>query len=157
MNDAVLESHEGFRRGNEAEADSSDEEVESYGVALNQHLLEATAARERGANVPLDEDWEQWLKEAVEHGGYTDMINAIRAGQPLEFSFNNMPSSSLSTSSGARTVPGNQEVHHPSISRQTVPSLSTNLYLPQSNFVSSMAATNSTVRPSSNSTTRTAG
>jgi hypothetical protein len=37
------------------EAESSDEEMESYGLQLNQRLLYATAARERGANVPMDE------------------------------------------------------------------------------------------------------
>ncbi len=65
--------------------DSSDEEMESCGVELNHRLLAATAARERGANVPLDEDWEQWLKEAGERGSYTDVLNAIRRGQPLNF------------------------------------------------------------------------
>ncbi|KAL4942429.1 hypothetical protein BDV06DRAFT_211857 [Aspergillus oleicola] len=65
--------------------DSSDEEMESCGVELNHRLLAATAARERGANVPLDEDWEQWLKDAGERGSYTDVLNAIRRGQPLNF------------------------------------------------------------------------
>jgi hypothetical protein len=36
-------------------------------------------------DVPLDEDWEQWLKEAGERGGYGDMVHAIRANQPLSF------------------------------------------------------------------------
>ncbi|GFF29697.1 hypothetical protein IFM61606_04415 [Aspergillus udagawae] len=67
------------------EEDSSDEEMESCGVELNHRLLAATAAREQGANVPLDEDWEQWLKEASERGSYADLINAIRTGQPLNF------------------------------------------------------------------------
>lgn len=65
--------------------DSSDEEMESCGVELNHRLLAATAAREQGANVPLDEDWELWLKEAGERGSYADLINAIRTGQPLNF------------------------------------------------------------------------
>ncbi|EAW08276.1 uncharacterized protein ACLA_030090 [Aspergillus clavatus NRRL 1] len=67
------------------EEDSSDEEMESCGVELNHRLLAATAAREQGANVPLDEDWEQWLKEVGERGSYADLINAIRTGQPLNF------------------------------------------------------------------------
>ncbi|QKX53419.1 uncharacterized protein TRUGW13939_00498 [Talaromyces rugulosus] len=67
----------------EEEEESSDEEMESYGLQLNQRLLYATAARERGANVPMDEDWEQWLKEAVERGNYSDMLDAIRTGQPV--------------------------------------------------------------------------
>ncbi|KAL2868837.1 nitrogen permease regulating protein NPR2 [Aspergillus lucknowensis] len=65
--------------------DSSDDDMESCGVELNHRLLAATAAREQGANVPLDEDWEQWLKEAGERGSYTDVLNAIRSGQPLNF------------------------------------------------------------------------
>lgn len=65
--------------------DSSEDEMESCGVELNHRLLAATAARERGANVPLDEDWEQWLKEARERGSYAGVLDAIRRGQPLEF------------------------------------------------------------------------
>lgn len=65
--------------------DSSDDEMESCGVELNHRLIAATAAREQGADVPLDEDWEQWLKEAGERGTYTNMIHAIRANQPLRF------------------------------------------------------------------------
>lgn len=65
------------------EEESSDEEMESCGVELNHRLLAASAAREQGANVPLDEDWEQWLKEAGERGSYTDVLRAIRTGQPL--------------------------------------------------------------------------
>ncbi|KAF3399155.1 hypothetical protein DPV78_006761 [Talaromyces pinophilus] len=67
----------------EDEGDFSDEEVESYGVRLNQRLIYATAARERGHNIPLDEEWEQWLKEARERGSY-DMVDVVRTGQPLE-------------------------------------------------------------------------
>ena len=66
-----------------SEDDSSDEEMESCGVELNHRLMAATAAREQGVDVPLDEDWEQWLKEAGERGSYTNMIHAIRADQPL--------------------------------------------------------------------------
>ncbi|KAE8163432.1 NPR2-domain-containing protein [Aspergillus tamarii] len=81
------------------EEESSDEEMESCGVELNHRLLAASAARERGANVPLDEDWEQWLKEAGERGSYADVINAIRRGQPLDFLYD-MPY--LSSRTGAR-------------------------------------------------------
>lgn len=76
--------------------ESSDEEMESCGVELNHRLLAATAARERGANVPLDADWEQWLKEAGERGSYTDVLNAIRRGQPLNFLYD-VPTSMPST------------------------------------------------------------
>ncbi|KAL1971856.1 hypothetical protein VTN31DRAFT_1944 [Thermomyces dupontii] len=75
--------------------ESSDEEMESYGVQLNQRLLYATAARERGANVPLDEVWEQWLKEAAERGNYSDMLQAVRSGQPLDVSTMHSSSSNI--------------------------------------------------------------
>ncbi|KAJ5934229.1 hypothetical protein N7466_003776 [Penicillium verhagenii] len=67
------------------EEDSSDEEMESCGVALNHRLLVAMAARDQGADVPLDEDYEQWLKEAGERGGYGDMVHAIRSSQAFNF------------------------------------------------------------------------
>ncbi|PGH00790.1 hypothetical protein AJ80_09129 [Polytolypa hystricis UAMH7299] len=89
---------DGLIQGGDAmEEESSDDEMESYGVALNQRLLEATAARQRGANVPLDEDWEQWLKEAAERGGYADMINSIRSGDPLDYMAHAPSSSSMLT------------------------------------------------------------
>ncbi|EEP81749.1 conserved hypothetical protein [Uncinocarpus reesii 1704] len=62
------------------EESSEDELEESVGFALNQHLLEATAARERGANVSLDDVWEQWLKDAIERGNYEDILHTIRDG-----------------------------------------------------------------------------
>ncbi|KAJ5183386.1 hypothetical protein N7492_001002 [Penicillium capsulatum] len=72
-------------RGTGFDEDLSDEEVESCGVELNHRLLAAMAARDQGADVPLDEDWEQWMKEAGECGGYGDMVHAIRSSQPLSF------------------------------------------------------------------------
>lgn len=78
-----------------AEELSSDEEVQSCGVPLNRRLIMATAARERGADVPLDEDWEQWLKDAVERGNYSDILSAIRSDRPLNF----LSSSATSTTS----------------------------------------------------------
>lgn len=69
-------------RALELEEDFSDEEVESCGLALNQRLMVASAARDQGDDVPLDEDWEQWLKEAGERGSY-EMLHAIRSNQPL--------------------------------------------------------------------------
>lgn len=66
----------------EDDGDFSDEEMESYGVQLNQRLMYATAARERGHNIPMDEEWEQWLKEARERGSY-DMLSALeRSNDP---------------------------------------------------------------------------
>ncbi|KAK8043577.1 hypothetical protein PG993_006007 [Apiospora rasikravindrae] len=50
--------------------EDSDGEMESIGIALNQRLLERTARREAGADMsePLDEEWEQWLKNAIDSG-----------------------------------------------------------------------------------------
>lgn len=67
----------------DTEADSSDEELQSYGVELNHRLFAARAAREQGADVPLDEVWEQWLKEASERHNYTGVMDAIRSNEPV--------------------------------------------------------------------------
>ena len=48
------------------EDDSEDELQQSIGVDLNRRLIAATEARARGEEVIMDEDWEQWLKEAAE-------------------------------------------------------------------------------------------
>jgi hypothetical protein len=88
----------------EFEEDYSDDEMESCGVALNQRLLDAMAARDQGADVPLDEDWEQWLKEAGERGGYGDMVHAIRTNQPLGFP-PEVPTSSIRHSDPRITTP----------------------------------------------------
>ncbi|KAK8121942.1 hypothetical protein PG984_010612 [Apiospora sp. TS-2023a] len=50
--------------------EDSDGEMESIGIALNQRLLERTARREAGSDTsePLDEEWEQWLKNAIDSG-----------------------------------------------------------------------------------------
>lgn len=50
--------------------ESEDEELDaSVGFSLNARLLQAAALREQGnANVPMDPEWEQYLKEAQERG-----------------------------------------------------------------------------------------
>ena len=49
--------------------DESEEELESVGVELNQRLRAQAARREAGdTGVVLDEEWEQWLKNAIETG-----------------------------------------------------------------------------------------
>ncbi|KAL1954604.1 hypothetical protein VTO42DRAFT_899 [Malbranchea cinnamomea] len=65
--------------------ESSDDGIESYGARLNERLLEVTAAREQGANATNEELelFEQWLKEAVERGGYSDLMDAVREGRPI--------------------------------------------------------------------------
>lgn len=67
------------------EEESSDDELEeSVGLSLNRHLREATAARERGSNVPFDDDWEQWFKDAIDRGSYQDLLHTTREGS-LDF------------------------------------------------------------------------
>ena len=58
------------------ESESDDEVQQSVGVELNQRLLAASEARERGENVILDADWEQWLKEAAERGALPNISPA---------------------------------------------------------------------------------
>jgi hypothetical protein len=49
--------------------ESDEEELDaSVGFSLNARLLQAAALREQGANVPMDPEWEQYLKEAQERG-----------------------------------------------------------------------------------------
>jgi hypothetical protein len=53
----------------EEESDAESEELSnSVGFSLNARLLHAAALREQGANVPMDPEWEQYLKDAQERG-----------------------------------------------------------------------------------------
>ncbi|KAJ5497924.1 hypothetical protein N7453_006975 [Penicillium expansum] len=81
--DSRASSYRSAEEEHEIEDELSDEEMESCGVALNNRILAAMAARDQGTDVPLDEDWEQWLKEAGERGSFGEMVHAIRANQPL--------------------------------------------------------------------------
>ena len=50
--------------------EDSDMEIRSVGIELNERLRAAVAQREAGnAATVMDEEWEQWLKDAVEAGG----------------------------------------------------------------------------------------
>ncbi|KAJ5824009.1 hypothetical protein N7447_006349 [Penicillium robsamsonii] len=80
--DSRASSYRSASEEHEIEEELSDEEIESCGVALNTRIHAALAARDQGTDVPLDEDWEQWLKEAGERGGF-EVVQAIRANQPL--------------------------------------------------------------------------
>lgn len=52
--------------------DESDDELESVGVELNERLRAQAARREAGeTSAVLDEEWEQWLKYAIETGELT--------------------------------------------------------------------------------------
>ncbi|KAI4290284.1 MAG: hypothetical protein L6R35_000447 [Caloplaca aegaea] len=64
--------------GQEVE-ESEDELQQSVGVELNQRLMAATEARDRGEEAVLDADWEQWLKEAAEGGAEITVANARRS------------------------------------------------------------------------------
>lgn len=55
--------------------ESEDELQHSVGEELHQRLLRATEARARGEEAILDEDWEQWLKEAAERGVVPDILD----------------------------------------------------------------------------------
>ncbi len=51
------------------DGEDSEGELESIGVALNERLRERAARREAGdTSEPLDEEWEQWLKNAIDSG-----------------------------------------------------------------------------------------
>ncbi|KAI9805884.1 MAG: hypothetical protein M1825_000498 [Sarcosagium campestre] len=84
--------------------DESEEEIESVGVELNQRLSAAAEARARGADVVMDEAWEQWLKEASERGVLTDPTSVLRSG--LAFS--------STMTAETRAVPANNPVSTPS-------------------------------------------
>lgn len=52
--------------------DESDGELESVGIQLNQRLRAQAARRDAGeTSAVLDEEWEQWLKTALESGELT--------------------------------------------------------------------------------------
>ena len=68
---------------NESEEDDddeeSDEELESVGVALNERLRERVAMRNMSGDnsMPLDEEWENWLKHALESGELPHVADQI--------------------------------------------------------------------------------
>lgn len=66
MDDEVEEEEEGMDDGEDDDEQSDEEIPESVGFELNQRLLQAAAMREQGVNVPMDPEWEQFLKEQSE-------------------------------------------------------------------------------------------
>ncbi|RFU26269.1 hypothetical protein B7463_g10063, partial [Scytalidium lignicola] len=75
---AEVEEMEGLQGASEADDDlqaaddgeESDSELNSVGIELNERLRAAVAQREAGnVGTVMDEEWEQWLKEAAEAGG----------------------------------------------------------------------------------------
>jgi hypothetical protein len=85
--------------------DSSDDEDvdvdESVGFALNQRLMHAAALREQGANVPMDPEWEQYLKEAQERGELN--IDATR--EALRSMAGQLAAAQMGQASSASTAP----------------------------------------------------
>ena len=79
------------KRRQEVDEEQSDEEEDeqSVGVYLNQHLIAAADARERGEHVRFDREWEQWMKEALERNemGLDTILETIRSGRPLSSSY----------------------------------------------------------------------
>lgn len=72
--DVVVEGMEDIEQEGDVEdmdeGDDSDMEIESVGLELNERLRAAVAQREAGNEATvMDEEWEQWLKEAAEAGG----------------------------------------------------------------------------------------
>lgn len=64
--------------------EDSDEELESVGVDLNVRLRERIALRNDSGDttMPLDEEWEQWLKQAIEAGEPTRVADQIALWGP---------------------------------------------------------------------------
>ena len=84
LNGASLTNEEDEMEDSDEEAfeeESEDELQQSIGVDLNRRLLAATEARARGEEVVMDEDWEQWLKEAAERSGSLPSIPGTGTSQ----------------------------------------------------------------------------
>ncbi|OAA63714.1 hypothetical protein SPI_03877 [Niveomyces insectorum RCEF 264] len=69
--------------------DSDDGEIQSIGLQLNERLRDRVAAHNAGdTSQPLDEEWEQWLKTALEEGNLSvvteqmSRLAAMRAPYP---------------------------------------------------------------------------
>ncbi|KAK4156913.1 hypothetical protein C8A00DRAFT_40709 [Chaetomidium leptoderma] len=73
------ENEEGEGEDEEEEEEESDEELESVGVALNERLRQRVAMRNMSGDnsMPLDEEWENWLKHAIESGELPHVADQI--------------------------------------------------------------------------------
>lgn len=81
MVEAVLRPWLGSENGEQA---GEDEDQESIGIHLNQNLIAAAEARERGEIAQFDVQWERWMKEAIERNEDTETIlQALRQGRPF--------------------------------------------------------------------------
>ena len=82
----IRQSYNSHKRKPYAVAEQSDDDAdESFGVHLNQNLMAAAEARERGEAARFDLQWEQWMKEAIERNEMdTDSIlESLRQGRPF--------------------------------------------------------------------------
>lgn len=63
----------------EEEEEESDEELESVGEDLNERLRQRVAMRNLSGDhsMPLDEEWENWLKHAIESGELPHVADQI--------------------------------------------------------------------------------
>ncbi len=91
------------RNGDAEDVEESDEEIESVGTALNQQLIARAAARQRGEVVVLDEEWEQWLKEAAERGALENVPGGLVTWPPV---YSRPANANTASPSTAATAPG---------------------------------------------------
>ncbi|KAK4100615.1 hypothetical protein N658DRAFT_507625 [Parathielavia hyrcaniae] len=72
-------AEEGNGEESDEEDEESDEELESVGVALNERLRQRVAMRTISGDhsMPLDEEWENWLKHAIESGELPHVADQI--------------------------------------------------------------------------------
>lgn len=75
----VDEEEEDEQDEEEDDDEESDGELESVGVALNERLRERVALRNISGDhsMPLDEEWENWLKNAIESGELPHVADQI--------------------------------------------------------------------------------
>lgn len=73
------------RPDEQVEQSDEDEPDLSIGVQLNHQLRAAADARARGEPAVFDEQWEQWMKEALERNemDLDRLLEAIREGRPF--------------------------------------------------------------------------
>jgi hypothetical protein len=103
-----------------------DESEESIGVHLNQQLIAAADARERGEAATFNQQWEQWMKEALERNemDLDTILDTIRQGRPFPPSLQEEESSSSAQLRPARTpeIPTESSDQTPTRSNSTLAS-----------------------------------
>lgn len=85
--------------------DAQDDVTESVGFELNARLMHAAALRDQGNNVPMDPEWEAYLKEAQERGELN--IDATR--EALRTMAGQLVNSQMVTMGAAAAAEANQE------------------------------------------------